>query len=95
MGFSALFARKSRVYGFLQVIPCIRAFYLFLLRCLLFRCLLLRCLLLFGRLLFFLDRLLGTDKFRTGELNAAEMIEYYKQGLEEYKEKIKPYLLYQ
>ena len=42
-----------------------------------------------------LDRLLGTDKFRSGELNAAEMIEYYKQGLEEYKEKIKPYLLYQ
>jgi len=40
------------------------------------------------------DRLLGTDKFRTGELNAEQMIEYYKQGLEEYKEKIKPYLLY-
>ena len=44
---------------------------------------------------FFLDRLLGTDKFRTGELNAAQMIEYYKKGIEEYKEKIKPYLLYQ
>ena len=29
------------------------------------------------------------------EKTSEQMIEYYKQGLEEYKEKIKPYLLYE
>jgi len=48
-----------------------------------------------GDITYRFDQLLGTDKFRTGELNAEQMIEYYKQGIEEYKEKIKPYLLYE
>ena len=48
-----------------------------------------------GPMSYGLDRLLGTDKFRTGELTAKEMIEYYKPGIAAYREAIKPYLLYE
>ncbi len=48
-----------------------------------------------GRMRYGLDRLLGTDKFRTGALTAQQMVEYYQPGIAEYKKAIKPYLLYE
>ena len=43
---------------------------------------------------FFVDKLLGTDAYRTGCLTGPELIEAYRQPVREFGEKVRPYLLY-
>ena len=43
---------------------------------------------------FFIDRLLGTDAYRRGELDADGIVSAYRSGVERFGRKIKPYLLY-
>ena len=42
----------------------------------------------------FIDKLLGTDEFRTGRYNAAGLIEAYSAPVQAFSEKVKPYELY-
>ena len=44
---------------------------------------------------FFIDKLLGTDEFRTGAYDAAGLVEAYLTPVKEFSEKVKPYELYQ
>ena len=44
---------------------------------------------------FFIDKLLGTDEFRTGAYDAAGLVEAYLTPVKEFGEKVKPYELYQ
>ncbi len=41
-----------------------------------------------------LDKLLGTDAYRTGKLSALDMIKFYAEPVRDFGEKIRPYLLY-
>jgi len=43
---------------------------------------------------FFIDKLLGTDEFRTGRYDAAGLTEAYLKPVQEFSEKVKPYELY-
>ena len=44
---------------------------------------------------FFIDKLLGTDEYRTGKYDAAGLVEAYRKPVAEFVEKVKPYELYQ
>ena len=43
---------------------------------------------------FFIDKLLGTDEFRTGAYDAAGLVEAYLTPVKDFGEKVKPYELY-
>ncbi len=43
---------------------------------------------------FFIDKLLGTDEFRTGKYSAAELVEAYLEPVRAFSEKVRPYELY-
>ena len=47
-----------------------------------------------GKKEFFIDKLLGTDEFRTGRYDAAGLTEAYLRPVQEFSEKVKPYELY-
>ncbi len=44
---------------------------------------------------FFIDKLLGTDEFRTGKYDAAGLVQAYLKPVQEFSEKVKAYELYQ
>ncbi len=41
------------------------------------------------------DRLLGTDDYRTGRLSARELMEHHRPGVAAFSEKAKQYMLYE
>lgn len=43
---------------------------------------------------FFIDKLLGTDRYRTGAMNAGELVEYYRKPIDEFSQRVQPFLLY-
>lgn len=43
---------------------------------------------------FFVDKLLGTDLYRTGAMSAMELTEHFKQPIEAFTQKVQPFLLY-
>ena len=47
-----------------------------------------------GKTEFFIDKLLGTDEYRTGKYDAAGLIEAYREPVLAFSEQVKPYELY-
>ena len=43
---------------------------------------------------FFVDKLLGTDLYRTGAMSAMELTEHFKKPIEAFTQKVQPFLLY-